>query len=228
LLIIFDLDDTLIDTSGSLTPHKMENSLKAMMKEGLAIKNFNHDLEDLLAINAEAESSHTALENFLLSKNFPLTFLDIGLAALREELMPDDPISLVPYVKEMLEEIKGRHLMAIVSVGFPALQASKLKKAGIDPSLFSKIDIIAEKNKKPSYQALIDDAQLSCKEVIVCGDRGAIDLAPAQELGCHTVHLKRGRGAHVREKSFSSKAEFAIEDWKGFTKLLEQFETGHP
>jgi len=203
----------------------MEKALWAMIEGGLPIKNYPDALATLQALNAAAESSYAALEAFLLSMNYLNDFLQIGVAKLHEELLPEDgPVSTVPYALEMLQEMRGRHQMAIVTVGFPALQASKLKKAGIDPSLFSKIEVIEEKNKKPSYQAIIDQAQLPSQEVVVCGDRFAIDLLPAQELGCHTVHLARGRGRHSKKAALTSGVGFAIEDWQGFARFLEQLE----
>ena len=74
----------------------------------------------------------------------------------------------------------------------------KLKKAGIDSSLFCKILILEKKNeKKYCYESLIQELNLSPGDVIVCGDRIPIDLVPAKQLGCKTIHMKKGRGLHT-------------------------------
>jgi FMN phosphatase YigB (HAD superfamily) len=70
----------------------------------------------------------------------------------------------------------------------------KMKKAGIDSSIFSKILFSAARNKKIHYQGLLDEFGVSPSEVVVCGDRIATDLVPAKELGCRTVHMRWGRG----------------------------------
>lgn len=205
----------------------MEEALRAMMQEGLSINMFEASLKKLLEFNDSAESSHAALAAFLSPYGNSEIFLTIGLAKLREELKPHHgPVLTVPYALEMLTSLKGRHRLAIVTIGSPPLQFSKLEKAGIDPSFFSKIDVIEEKNKKPRYQAIIEEAGVSPLEVVVCGDRVAIDLIPAKELGCYTVHLARGRGRQMRESALSSgAADHAIEDWHDFALLIERLET---
>jgi len=67
-----------------------------------------------------------------------------------------------------------------------------LKKAGIEPSLFSNILIPEDCIKRPAYEAL--RKQFLNRPVIVCGDRVSMDLLPAYELGFTTVHMRWGRG----------------------------------
>ncbi len=231
MLIIFDLDDTLVDTSICITPRKLEEALQAMIREGLTVDNFDSALRSLLEFDAApGASSPSALEAFLSQHGYSKIFLPVGLAKLREELSPDhEPALAVPHAFEMLHAVKNRHNLAIVTMGSPSLQYSKLKKAGIDPAFFSKIVIIEEKNKKPSYQAIIEEARLPSQEVVVCGDRVAVDLVPAKELCCHTVHMARGRGRALRESALSSGiADYAIEDWQDFPTLIERINTlGH-
>lgn len=44
MLIIFDLDDTLIDTSGCITHFKLEDALNAMVSQGLPVVDFRESL----------------------------------------------------------------------------------------------------------------------------------------------------------------------------------------
>lgn len=204
----------------------MEEALQTMVREGLPVNSFPAALKFLLDLNATSESSPMALEAFVASYSDSKKYFSIGMAKMREALSPHHgPIATVPHALEMLEEVRHAHCLAIVTVGVPALQYSKLEKAGIDPSIFSKIDVIEEKNKKPSYQALIDEARLHPQEVVVCGDRPSIDLVPAKELHCHTVHLKRGRGLNMQGAEFSSGViDHAMEDWRSFTTHIERLE----
>ncbi len=66
MLIIFDLDDTLIDTSGSVTPFKMRECLKRLVEEGLQVGDFDEAYDRLLAFNAESTSSKDALARLIL------------------------------------------------------------------------------------------------------------------------------------------------------------------
>ena len=69
-----------------------------------------------------------------------------------------------------------------------------MKKAGIDSTIFSKLVVSEERNKKPHYQAIAEELGFERGEAIVCGDRIAVDLSPARELGYKTVHMRWGRG----------------------------------
>ncbi|MBU6447143.1 MAG: HAD family hydrolase, partial [Verrucomicrobia bacterium] len=84
--------------------------------------------------------------------------------------------------------------VALVTGGHPPFQMEKLEKAGIDRSFFSKIAIPEDSIKKPFYEALLREFSIRPQEVVVCGDRIAMDLAPAHALGCQTVHMRWGRG----------------------------------
>lgn len=204
----------------------MKEALRAMIESGMAVQNFDAALESLLKINATAACSPSALETFLDVHGYEKKFFPIAMAIMREPLSHhDEPVDAVPHALEMLKDVGSRHRMAIVTVGVPSLQFSKLKKAGIDPSLFCKISVIEEKNKKPIYRSLMDQEQLPSQEVVVCGDRPALDLVPAKELLCHTVHLERGRGRNRQGPEFSSGViDYAIEDWLGFTAHLDRLE----
>ena len=77
-------------------------------------------------------------------------------------------------------------------------QLDKMEKAGIDTAFFCKISILEEGSKKQAYKELMKTLAFSPSEVLVIGDRIPVDLSPAKELGCHTVHIKQGRGAQSK------------------------------
>lgn len=226
MLIIFDLDDTLIDTSLHITPKKLEEALRAMIRHGLVVGDFVAALESILAFYHSEENSLSALKVFLRANGYSDHFFSYAAEKMQEELSSSfEPSLAVPYAHDMLERVKNRYHLALVTIGIKDLQFSKLKKAGIDPSIFSKIDVIEGKNKKPSYQKIINDLGLASQKVIICGDRVSIDLEPAKELGCHTILLARGRGKKGRESALSSGiADYAIEDWSDFVAVIEHLE----
>lgn len=201
MFIIFDLDDTLIDTSGCITPLKLEKALHCMVKEGLELQDFSLALEQLLRLDKKSESAKSALEEFFEINEFHPRFLPIATHEVYHVFSDEIPVFPMEDALEELAFLSLQHQMAIVSVGKTEHQMWKLKKAGIDSSLFCKILILEERNKKKSYESIIEELNLSPKEVIVCGDRIPIDLAPAKQLGCVTVHIKKGRGLYSLESS---------------------------
>jgi len=202
LLIIFDLDDTLIDTSGSITPIKLQDALQRMVDCGLKISDFSEAYEMLRRLDECSESSRQTLAEFIEVIGADLRFFEIGLKEVYENLSPDLPIFPLDQAIEVLIELKQNHDLALVTVGKEHQQLAKMKKAGIDTAFFSKIVVSEERNKKPHYQTIVEELYFSPSDVIVCGDRIHVDLVPARELGFKTVHMKWGRGLNfVNAKS---------------------------
>ncbi len=194
MLIIFDLDDTLIDTSGCITYFKLEDALNAMILSGLAIPDFSEGLQLLRKINASAESSRAALSEFVDIHGFDKSFVEIGVKEIHETLPSDLPLFPLDGALELLDSLGQQHQLALVTVGIFSRQMEKLKKAGIDSRIFSKIFVSEEKGKLSHYQTIVDELGYSSSEVLVCGDRVPVDLRPAKELGFKTVQMLWGRG----------------------------------
>ena len=82
----------------------------------------------------------------------------------------------------------------MVTKGKRKIQLKKLKKAGIDSKLFSKIVVSSKEDKKKIYQQILRETKKQPDEIVVIGDRPNLDLRPAKELGCITIHIRQGRG----------------------------------
>lgn len=220
MFIIFDLDDTLIDTSACITPVKLERALFRMVQEGMEIEDFSKALQALLQIDQLSVSARAALEEFIEINGFDSRFLSIALHEVYHQFTEDLPVFPVEEAVAVLSRLSYEHKMAIVSVGNLDQQLWKLKKAGIDSSLFCKILILEEKNKKQTYQSLIEEMNISPREVVVCGDRIPIDLTPAKQLGCMTVHMKKGRGLYPNSIEHMHEVDFTITHLSQMQKIL--------
>ncbi len=194
MLIIFDLDDTLVDTSGCITPFKLEDALKRLVQEGLSIPDFSKALDLLKRLDLAADSAKRALAEFLEIHNADPALLSIGVQEVYGNISFDVPLFPLKGANEVLDELSRSHQIALVTIGKSSQQLAKLKKAGIDSGIFSKIVVAEPGNKKIHYQALADDLGYAPTEIVVCGDRISIDLAPARELGYKTVQMRWGRG----------------------------------
>lgn len=196
MLIIFDLDDTLIDTSGCITPVKLEDALRRMIEAGLPVPSFEEALEVLKRIDEASESSRHTLAEFLEILDAEPRFFDIGVKEIYENISPEIPVFPLEQAREVLTDLGAAHELALVTIGKPHQQLAKMKKAGIDSAIFSKIAVSEERNKKPHYQAIAEELGFLPSEVVVCGDRVSLDLSPARELGYRTVQMRWGRGAN--------------------------------
>lgn len=218
MLIIFDLDDTLIDTSGSVTPFKMKACLEKLVQEGLSVDCFDKAYAELLALNASALRSKDALIEFVV-KNGGASFLaDQVMGEMISPLPANFPVRLTPNAKEILDTFVKKHTLALVTGGHPPFQLEKLEKAGIDRAYFSKIAIPEDSIKKPLYREILTEFGCRPEEVLVCGDRVAMDLKPAFELGITTVHMRWGRGIIGKTEPW---VDHAISDLSELRRIVE-------
>lgn len=220
MLIIFDLDDTLIDTSGFVTPFKLKLALDRMIEAGLKADPFFEAYFNLKQIDSASESTRETLAAFLEMYKAPPAFYDIAMKAFVEPLPEGFLIKPWKQTVQILEELKKEHLLAIVTMGNHHFQMEKLKKAGLEPSLFCKIDVAQISNKKPHYSSLIEEMQMPPREVIVCGDRIKNDLSPAKELGATTVHLLKGRGKN--SKGPKEDVDFTIHELEEIKEIIAE------
>lgn len=195
MLLIFDLDDTLIDTSGTLTPWRLACVLRALVHAGHPLPTpFEESLQTLLQINERADSSQAAVQEFIEVTWGPACDASLCMQQMQSDLPDTLSLSALDGAMHTLVELGRGHTLALVSAGREALQVVKMKKAGIDSSVFSKMIFSERGGKGAHYLALLEAYQHPPSRALVCGDRVAVDLAPAKELGCHTVHMLWGRG----------------------------------
>jgi putative hydrolase of the HAD superfamily len=207
LLIIFDLDDTLVDTSGCITPVKLEHALERMIEAGLVVPSRTEALDLIRRLDQTAESSRQTLSEFLEICDAKERFLDIGLSEIYGNITLDMPLFALDGALGLLQDLKLSHHLALVTIGKPEQQLAKLEKAGIDSTIFSKI-VVCDAPKKPHYQALAEEFHFAPSDVVVIGDRVGNDLRPAKELGYKTVQVRSGRG--LRSRGSSTDVDFVI------------------
>ncbi len=235
------MDDTLIDTSRTILPVKFKRALLEIQKKGafalarplsntenfqvenLRLKkntglNFNlkKALKILIDIDKRCSSSKKALKFFFAKYGIPSSpYLTLAKQAVYQSRLDGIDIKPVPYALLILKYLFDKHSLVLVTAGEEKLQKEKLKKAGIDFSFFSKIEVVKVKtgSKKKSYDRICKSLKFEPDQVLVVGDRIDADLRPAKELGFKTVLMLRGRG--LVQKAGYQKIDFQI------TSLLE-------
>lgn len=208
-LIIFDMDDCLVDTWGALMPSLLKNSLKAMIAAGLNIEFFDEALENFTKINNKSKSGGEAIERFLNEIGADSSFLEAGKKGFYDFDF-DYQIEALPGVKEILEQANA--YFALVTKGKLGSHMDKLAKAGIDEKIFKKIMVVSDYNKGEYYQQILEELGYSSEDCFVCGDRYETDLIPAKKLGMKTVYTPRGRGKLFPPKE--GDVDFVINDFR--------------
>lgn len=221
MLIIFDLDDTLIDTSGSILPGVLKKALKEMEGVGLTLANFNRSYEELLRLNTYHVNSGEAIREFLEINKAPIHCLDVALNAVYENPVFEGPIQPVEDAVDVLKELSSSHPLVLVTKGKESIQREKMERAGISSQFFTKLHFCTDGNKKKIYKKVSEEMGISPLNALVCGDRISLDLTPAKELGYKTVQIKWGRG--LGNTGFKKDVDYTILYLKELIDLLETF-----
>jgi FMN phosphatase YigB (HAD superfamily) len=212
-LIIFDLDDTLIDTSGCVTPFKLRLCFEILMGRVPSPPEF----QDFLSFNEQCGRTRDAIERFGEEKGVGKEKIAKAVSEMTAPLPQNFSIACTPNAKEILSAYQKRCPLAIVTGGYPPFQREKMEKAGIEPSIFSKIAIPEDSVKKPFYEGLMREYSVLPADIWVCGDRVSMDLVPAHELGFKTIHMRWGRGRRVKQEPW---IDYSIADLNELRNII--------
>lgn len=221
MLIIFDLDDTLVDTSLSITPFLQAKALKKLVAAGLPLPDFDEALQMLRSMDRGALSGKIALKEFLELQD-GLQYFEMALHEIYHAPQFDEPVQPVDYAVDLLRELKKDHTLGVVTLGAPSIQREKIRLSGIDFNSFSFIECCQEGGKKLIYQNLIKSLGVDPSDMVVCGDRIFADLSPAKELGLKTIHFRHGRG--LGSTGLKSDVDYTILRLEEIPKLIRQIE----
>ncbi len=214
MLIIFDLDDTLITTSIDITPKKLEQALKEMIDCGLPI-NFEQGRKILFSMNEKAYRSKEVIKEFANQVQGTDEHREIGLRVLEGDL-GEISVKREDGLNDFLQGLKKRHRLAIVTGGKKEIQEEKIDLYGIDRTLFEEIIVEEWGMKERAYMRLKD----KFGPFLVVGDRITNDLSCGKKLGGITIHIRQGRGEF--EPKNHPDVDFEIRTIKELTEVLER------
>lgn len=198
MLFIFDLDDTLIQTTAKITPIRLKEALQRMIDGGLKIGSYDKALAMMERLDVTAQNSSSSLSEFVEIYEGDYEFFEMAKKEVYLAPLGECFFETSDEVNDLLNELAQDHLLAIVTRGEREIQLQKIKRFGIDEGLFCDIIVTNEKNKGVYYNKLAKAYDFPFSEVVVIGDRIGVDLADAISLGCITVHIRQGRGANYQ------------------------------
>ncbi len=99
--------------------------------------------------------------------------------------------NLLPQALEVLEYLKPRYTMSIVTNGFEEVQSKKIQSAGIGHYFAHVITSQRAGNKKPSaeiFQFALRHSGHTAGDAVMIGDNLLTDIAGAQAAGLDAIH----------------------------------------
>ena len=188
--IIFDLDDTLYDCSGTLVLKSKKLAAKIISKaikcsETEALK-LQLELED--RFGPKADISHEIAKQYNLPEDFceeisnTINTLEVEGAT----LFPDTMASI--------DELKRiGYKLFLVTFGNREMQEKKIKALGLERA-FDKIIITDNPlGKEKCFREILTKYDLEPEQVLCVGDKIKDEIEVGEKLGMHTALMKHGR-----------------------------------
>jgi FMN phosphatase YigB (HAD superfamily) len=197
--VIFDLDDTLYDCFGQRVRVTHRYAAQAMVRAGLnasveavyraRMKAFRRD-PMLRHIDAEVSSQFNAGDPEGISRAARDAYFNC----------PVDKLTLFRGTKPLLRFLHSRGVKVfIVSFGEPDIQKAKVRALGLEDDPAIDCIFYADRGKLLTKEAAFSKIQhelgLKPDEMLVVGDRPMREIRAGNELGMHTVRIRRGEFA---------------------------------
>ena len=210
--IIFDLDDTLCDTSSTLND-SMQKMLRAMIDAGLPSSILDIDLSD---------NPHAFIPEFAsrLAKKYGAG-KDAVSAGMRAYYNYVGNPELFPEVNDMLQEL-GMYKLILLTTGRPDAQERKIELLGIKHYFLDIIfDDIANSDKEKQMRGILDKYSLKPEEVMVVGDKIFSEIEAANRLGIISVQCMRGRFKDAEPTNNQQQSDYKINNLLGLRDILK-------
>jgi len=206
--IFFDLDRTLWDFDLNAHTTLVElceiNNLKSFgigTEEFIGSYTFHN--EKLWTLYRENKIS----KDLLRSERFKLTLSDFSIddknlaVKLGNEYVSKCPLqtALFPNTVELLDYLKTRYKLHIITNGFEEVQHIKLEASGLSP-FFLKIITSEKVNvKKPDpiiFEYALNLAKVKAENSVMIGDDLPVDIIGAKSVGIHQIYFNPNKKDH--------------------------------
>ncbi len=205
--LIFDLDDTLLDSTTQMRWRGIDSACQAMCAAGFEMKHSTCSAR-LTKNSLELLSVKKAIEKLCKDDK---RLIRIGYDAYHD--FDVDGITLHDGVREMLEIFRKRYALALLTSGDTSLQKKKVAELRLE-NLFDIIrydDRNADGTKKDALAAIAKNLRLEPQQCIVIGDRIDNELRYGKELGMKTVLVKAGPYAGLEPACDEEKPDYTID-----------------
>lgn len=224
--IIFDLDDTLYDCTGSLLEASRKRAARAMVNAGLPSTE-----EEVYLLQKELSEKHGPyypVFNEISNKfNMGHELVRSALKAYNSNEVTDIQLfpDVVPTLKKLAQE---KYKLFLLTTGIYERQYKKIELLNLKP-YFDEIIINDQEVgllMEDSFEAIVRKYSLSPQNVVVVGDRVRGELRIAKSKGMVTVQMLHGRFKNETAYDSSNKPDYKIKNFFQLPTLLKLKDIG--
>lgn len=198
--LFFDLDHTLWDFDRNSNETLAQMHAHFGMDRQVDLAQFTHTF---VKVNIELWDKHNANlidQQTLRLTRFPLVFEAMGLempatsedlSAMYLDIMPRKP-HVLPHAIEVLDYLKPKYKLHIITNGFPEIQDIKLESAGITGYFDKVITSAVAGCKKPSkevFEYAMQSLGILPIECLMIGDNWDADVIGGRNAGIDQVYF---------------------------------------
>lgn len=191
--IAFDLDDTLLNTSGLLAPQATKKAFQILIDNGL---NLNLDECEKIRTEMVKTVSHKDVFRYLASQfgnSSTLNSCDKAIAAFYHPDIPDH-LPLLDDALDNLNKLFHRYNLYLVTAGINESQNKKIDSLAIR-HFFKKIyitDSLNKERKKDAFVNILKNENILAENLLCIGNSLSSEIKDGLELGCMTCYFEFG------------------------------------
>ena len=209
--IAFDLDDTLLDTSGILVPRASVDAFNILISAGLKLN--LHDCENK---RLEIIKTYSHREVFLhLAQHFGSSLtVDAVPEAIKAFYEPSIPthLPLLPGALKNIQYLKNKYRLYLVTAGVDSIQRKKAEALGI-ASEFEKIYVtnsLLKEKKAKTFLEIIKNQNIKTQELLCIGNSLQSEIVDALKIGATACYFEFGEDRGFVSTLDSEKPQFHI------------------
>ena len=208
--IVFDLDDTLIDTFSMLIEPLEKRAAKAMFQES----DSQITEEKLAALLLEARKKDPSTVDDRVRAMIAGVTPDM-FSARRRVLtdVPLDNLRIDPSVLTLLQDLYHFKLY-LVTEGDWDFQNAKIEKLRLRGRIFQDIAIVEsekEEDKEQKIAALLEKVGINPNDALIVGNRLDKEILAGENLGAPTVWVQHGEGSKANLEDGRREPDYTID-----------------
>lgn len=231
-VLVFDLDDTLLNTSETLLPAAQRESWSALKMAGVELP-WEEFLKRWRRASRLKEPGKDLIETFVGEIKDPVgrPLSPERLKTITEALHQafygrrvKESLVLFEGARKTLEQLAPHFVLHLLTAGFLGTQRQKVQGLQIE-SQFQAIhycDIERGEKKEHYFEKILADSSYAPEQHMSVGNRRDTDIGPAKKLGLKTCLMLRGEHLHQRPASENEIPDFEIEDIRDLISLCQK------
>ncbi len=209
--IAFDLDDTLLNTSGLLVPKAVLHSFQILIQNGLMLTLSECEQRRLEMIR---KVSHKDVFQ-ALAKDYgtaaTVQSVPFAVQAFYEPVLPET-LPLLPGARENINYLKTHYLLYVVTAGTEETQRNKAAALGITDD-FKKIYVtnsLQKQRKENAFLDIIQSNSLKPEELLCVGNSLPSEIFDALKIGARACYFEFGEDRGPISKIKAEQPHFHI------------------